>query len=124
MSIVAIVGRPNVGKSTIFNILTGSKSAIVADFSGLTRDRQYGNLKNSNITLIDTGGLNEASDDMSRSIKKQTDLAIEEADMLLFVVDALDGVLPMDKDLAQNLRKQDKKTILLNKISQLMEITK
>ena len=64
MSIVAIVGRPNVGKSTIFNILTGSKSAIVADFSGLTRDRQYGNLKNSNITLIDTGGLNEASDDM------------------------------------------------------------
>ena len=113
MSIVAIVGRPNVGKSTIFNILTGSKSAIVADFSGLTRDRQYGNLKNSNITLIDTGGLNEASDDMSRSIKKQTDLAIEEADMLLFVVDALDGMLPMDKDLAQNLRKQDKKTILL-----------
>ena len=113
MSIVAIVGRPNVGKSTIFNILTGSKSAIVADFSGLTRDRQYGNLKNSNITLIDTGGLNEASDDMSRAIKKQTDLAIAEADMLLFVVDALDGMLPMDKDLAQNLRKQDKKTILL-----------
>ena len=113
MSIVAIVGRPNVGKSTIFNILTGSKSAIVADFSGLTRDRQYGNLKNSNITLIDTGGLNEASDDMSRAIKKQTDLAIAEADMLLFVVDALDGMLPMDKDLAQNIRKQDKKTILL-----------
>ena len=113
MSIVAIVGRPNVGKSTIFNILTGSKSAIVADFSGLTRDRQYGNLKNSNITLIDTGGLNAASDDMSRAIKKQTDLAIAEADMLLFVVDALDGMLPMDKDLAQNIRKQDKKTILL-----------
>ena len=113
MSIVAIVGRPNVGKSTIFNILTGSKSAIVADFSGLTRDRQYGNLKNSNITLIDTGGLNEASDDMSRAIKKQTDLAIAEADMLLFVVDALDGMLPMDKDLAQNIRKQNKKTILL-----------
>ena len=113
MSIVAIVGRPNVGKSTIFNILTGSKSAIVAAFSGLTRDRQYGNLKNSNITLIDTGGLNEASDDMSRAIKKQTDLAIAEADMLLFVVDALDGMLPMDKDLAQNIRKQDKKTILL-----------
>ena len=54
MSVVAIVGRPNVGKSTIFNLLTKSKSAIVADFSGLTRDRKYGNLKDTNITLIDT----------------------------------------------------------------------
>ena len=113
MSVVAIVGRPNVGKSTIFNILTGSKSAIVADFSGLTRDRQYGNLKNSNITLIDTGGINDGIDDISRAIKQQTDLAIEEADTLLFVVDAIDGVVPMDQELAQNLRKHDKKTILL-----------
>ncbi len=113
MSVVAIVGRPNVGKSTIFNILTASKSAIVADFSGLTRDRQYGNLKNSNITLIDTGGINDSSDDISRAIKQQTDLAIEEADTLLFVVDALDGLVSMDHELAQNLRKYDKKTILL-----------
>ena len=97
MSVIAIVGRPNVGKSTIFNILTGSKSAIVADYSGLTRDRKYGNLKNSRITLIDTGGLNEESDDMSHAIREQTDLAIKEADFLLFVVDAIDGLLPTDK---------------------------
>ena len=76
MSVVAIVGRPNVGKSTIFNLLTKSKSAIVADYSGLTRDRKYGNLKDTNITLIDTGGINEESDDMSHAIMEQTDLAI------------------------------------------------
>ena len=113
MSVIAIVGRPNVGKSTIFNILTGSKSAIVADYSGLTRDRKYGNLKNSHITLIDTGGLNEESDDMSHAIREQTDLAIQEADFLLFVVDAIDGLLPTDKEIAQSLRKQNKPIILL-----------
>tara|TARA_B100001564_G_scaffold173162_1_gene145684 strand:+ start:4251 stop:5630 length:1380 start_codon:yes stop_codon:yes gene_type:complete len=117
MSIVAIIGRPNVGKSTIFNILTASRSAIVADFSGLTRDRKYGNLKDSHITLIDTGGLDEESDDMSHAIKEQTDLAIEEADYLLFVVDAIDGLLPTDKEIAQSLRKQNKNiTLLINKV--------
>ena len=116
MSIVAIIGRPNVGKSTIFNVLTASRSAIVADFSGLTRDRKYGNLKDSHITLIDTGGLDEESDDMSQAIKQQTDLAIEEADSLLFVVDAIDGLLPTDKEIAQSLRKQNKNiTLLINK---------
>ena len=116
MSIVAIIGRPNVGKSTIFNVLTASRSAIVADFSGLTRDRKYGNLKDSHITLIDTGGLDEESDDMSHAIKEQTDLAIEEADSLLFVVDAIDGLLPTDKEIAQSLRKQNKNiTLLINK---------
>ena len=104
MSLVAIVGRPNVGKSTIFNILTGSKSAIVADYSGLTRDRKYGNLKNSQLILIDTGGLNEDSDDMSSAIREQTDLAIQEADSLLFVVDAIDGLLPTDKEIAKILK--------------------
>ena len=113
MSIVAIVGRPNVGKSTIFNILTGSKSAIVADYSGLTRDRKYGSLKESSITLIDTGGLNDDSDDMSKAIKRQTEMAIEESDVLLFVVDAIDGLLPMDKEIALSLRKQNKDIVLL-----------
>ena len=98
MSVVAIVGRPNVGKSTIFNILTASRSAIVADYSGLTRDRKYGTLKDSGVTLIDTGGLNEDSDDMSHAIKAQTDLAIDEADSLLFVVDAIDGLLPVQEN--------------------------
>ena len=116
MSVVAIVGRPNVGKSTIFNILTASRSAIVADYSGLTRDRKYGTLKGSGVTLIDTGGLNEDSDDMSHAIKEQTDLAIDEADSLLFVVDAIDGLLPTDQEIAQSLRKQNKNiTLLINK---------
>ena len=120
MSVVAIVGRPNVGKSTIFNILTASRSAIVADYSGLTRDRKYGNLKDSHITLIDTGGLNEESDDMSHAIKEQTDLAIDEADSLLFVVDAIDGLLPTDKEIAQSLRKHNKNiTLLINKADNL-----
>lgn len=113
MSIAAIIGRPNVGKSTIFNILTGSKSAIVADFSGITRDRKYGNLKDSPISLIDTGGLNEESDDVSFIIKEQTDLAIQEADVILFVVDAIDGLLPLDKEISLSLRKQNKEIILL-----------
>ena len=116
MSVVAIVGRPNVGKSTIFNILTASRSAIVADYSGLTRDRKYGTLRDSGVTLIDTGGLNEDSDDMSHAIKEQTDLAIDEADSLLFVVDAIDGLLPTDQEIAQSLRKQNKNiTLLINK---------
>jgi len=116
MSVVAIVGRPNVGKSTIFNILTASRSAIVADYSGLTRDRKYGTLQDSGVTLIDTGGLNEDSDDMSHAIKEQTDLAIDEADSLLFVVDAIDGLLPTDQEIAQSLRKQNKNiTLLINK---------
>ena len=120
MSVVAIVGRPTVGKSTIFNLLTRSKSAIVADFSGLTRDRKYGNLKDTGMTLIDTGGINEESDDMSYAIKEQTDLAIEESDLLLFVVDAIDGLLPLDKEIAQSLRKQNKKiTLLINKADNL-----
>ena len=120
MSVVAIVGRPNVGISTIFNLLTRSKSAIVADFSGLTRDRKYGNLKDTGMTLIDTGGINEESDDMSYAIKEQTDLAIEESDLLLFVVDAIDGLLPLDKEIAQSLRKQNKKiTLLINKADNL-----
>ena len=120
MSVVAIVGRPNVGKSTIFNILTASRSAIVADYSGLTRDRKYGTLKDSGVTLIDTGGLNEDSDDMSHAIKEQTDLAIDEADSLLFVVDAIDGLLPTDKEIAQSLRKQNKNiTLLINKADNL-----
>ena len=120
MSVVAIVGRPNVGKSTIFNILTASRSAIVADYSGLTRDRKYGTLKDSGVTLIDTGGLNEDSDDMSHAIKEQTDLAIDEADSLLFVVDAIDGLLPTDQEIAQSLRKQNKNiTLLINKADNL-----
>tara|TARA_B100001029_G_scaffold124014_1_gene103252 strand:+ start:3345 stop:4727 length:1383 start_codon:yes stop_codon:yes gene_type:complete len=116
-SVIAIVGRPNVGKSTLFNILTGSKSAIVADFSGLTRDRKYGNVKDSSLVLIDTGGISMEDNDMSEAIKRQTENAIEEADSILFIVDAIEGLLPLDEAIADSLRKQNKRIILIiNKV--------
>ena len=116
-SVIAIVGRPNVGKSTLFNILTGSKSAIVADFSGLTRDRKYGNVKDSSLVLIDTGGISLEDNDMSEAIKKQTENAIEEADCIFFIVDAIEGLLPLDEVIADSLRKQNKRIILIiNKV--------
>ena len=116
-SVIAIVGRPNVGKSTLFNILTGSKSAIVADFSGLTRDRKYGNIKDSSLVLIDTGGISLEDSDMSEAIKKQTENAIEEADCIFFIVDAIEGLLPLDEVIADSLRKQNKRiTLIINKV--------
>ena len=116
-SVIAIVGRPNVGKSTLFNILTGSKSAIVADFSGLTRDRKYGNVKDSSLVLIDTGGISMEDTDMSEAIKKQTENAIEEADSIFFIVDAIEGLLPLDEVIADLLRKQNKRiTLIINKV--------
>ena len=86
-SIVAIVGRPNVGKSSLFNLLTGSRAALVADFSGLTRDRQYGRDLQSSAILIDTGGLGRDFSNLSKDVLKQTNLAIEEADIIFFIVD-------------------------------------
>ena len=116
-SLIAIVGRPNVGKSTLFNILTGSKSAIVADFSGLTRDRKYGKVKDSSLVLIDTGGISLEESDMSDAIKKQTENAIEEADMIFFIVDAIEGLLPLDEVIADLLRKQNKRiALIINKV--------
>ena len=116
-SVIAIVGRPNVGKSTLFNILTGSRSAIVADFSGLTRDRKYGNVKDSSLVLIDTGGISMEDNDMSEAIKKQTENAIEEADSIFFIVDAIEGLLPLDEVIADLLRKQNKRiTLIINKV--------
>jgi len=116
-SVIAIVGRPNVGKSTLFNILTGSRAAIVADFSGLTRDRKYGNVKDSSLVLIDTGGISMEDSDMSEAIKKQTENAIEEADSIFFIVDAIEGLLPLDEVIADSLRKQNKRiTLIINKV--------
>ena len=116
-SVIALVGRPNVGKSTLFNILTGSKSAIVADSSGLTRDRQYGNVKNSSLVLIDTGGISLEESDMSEAIKSQTENAIQESDHIFFIVDAIDGLLPLDEVIADLLRKQNKRiTLIINKV--------
>jgi GTP-binding protein len=98
-SIVAIVGRPNVGKSTFFNRMIQKREAIVDSISGVTRDRHYGksDWNGRNFTLIDTGGYVEDSDDIfQKEIDKQVNLAIEEADAIIFMVDVADGVTGMD----------------------------
>ena len=116
-SIVAIVGRPNVGKSSIFNLLTGSRAALVANFSGLTRDRQYGKDPKSSAILIDTGGISNKSSNLLKDVIKQTDIAIKEADILFFVVDAKDGLVGFDKEIAKKLRKINKPVyLIINKI--------
>ncbi len=118
--IVAIVGRPNVGKSTLFNRLTESRDAIVDEISGVTRDRNYGTCTWNGIefSVIDTGGYVENSDDIfEEEINKQVLLAIEEADLILFMVDVTSGIHELDKAIAHLLRKSDKKVIpVVNKV--------
>lgn len=125
-NIVAIVGRPNVGKSTLFNRLTESRKAIVDETSGVTRDRQYGksDWNGKKFSLIDTGGYVMGGDDEFESeIRKQVRLAIEEADTILFLVDAREGLTPMDEDVAEMLRKSPKKVILVaNKVDNSKEM--
>ena len=113
-NILAVVGRPNVGKSTLFNRLVGSRKAIVEETSGVTRDRHYGKTDWNGVefSIIDTGGYVEDSDDVFEDeIKKQAVLAIDEADLIVFMVDVKDGLTDMDKDVANILRKSDKKYI-------------
>lgn len=108
--IVAVVGRPNVGKSTLFNRLTGRRIAIVEDIPGITRDRLYadGEWNGRTYTLIDTGGIvMDAADPLQAQIRVQAEVAMEEADVILFVVDAEQGVLGVDEDLADLLRRGD-----------------
>ena len=114
--VVAIVGRPNVGKSTLFNRLTQSRTAIVDDLSGTTRDRQYGKVDwvGKEVSLIDTGGWVVNSEDIfEEEINKQGAIAIEEADVILFVVDVTNGVTDLDDSVAQILRKSKKPVILV-----------
>jgi len=116
--VIALVGRPNVGKSTIFNRLTRSRDALVADFAGLTRDRIYGTVREEGLDfiLIDTGGLTDQSDNMAELMRKQAQLAIDEADLVLFVVDGRAGLMPADHDIARQLRNQGKPIrLLINK---------
>lgn len=113
---VSIVGRPNVGKSTLFNRLVGRRDAIVHDEFGVTRDRHYGQSFWNGVifTVIDTGGY--LPDDMNvivRGIREQVHIAIEESDLILFVVDVVHGVHPLDQSVAQLLREQDKPVILV-----------
>jgi GTP-binding protein len=114
--IVAIVGRPNVGKSTLFNRLTESRSAIVDDESGVTRDRQYGKSEwnGMEFSLIDTGGYVEGSDDIFESeIRKQAKLAIDDADIILFVTDVQQGITALDEEVARMLRSSKKNVLLV-----------
>ena len=113
--IVTIVGRPNVGKSTLFNRIAGSPIAIVEDLPGTTRDRIFADVEvlGHEITLIDTGGLEpQPGSEMSKKIKKQVESAIAESDFIIFVVDARDGLLAADKEIADKLRKLNKPMIL------------
>lgn len=125
-NIVAIVGRPNVGKSTLFNRLTGSRQAIVDETSGVTRDRQYGHSdwNGKKFSVIDTGGYVMGGDDaFELEIRKQVSLAIDEADVILFLVDARDGLSPLDKDVADLLRRSGKKVLLVaNKVDNAKEM--
>lgn len=114
--VIALVGRPNVGKSTLFNRLTGTRDAIVADFAGLTRDRHYGNghLGKREYIVIDTGGFEpDASEGIYREMAKQTRQAVAESDVVLFVVDARAGLSAQDHEIAQYLRRLGKPAILV-----------
>ena len=115
-NLVAIVGRPNVGKSTLFNRLTNSRQAIVSDQAGTTRDRQYGKCEwcGREFSVVDTGGWVVNSDDIfEEEIRKQVLVATEEADLVLFLCDIKNGVTDWDMDVAQILRRQKNLPVLL-----------
>lgn len=123
-TIVAIVGRPNVGKSTLFNRLIKRREAIVDSVSGVTRDRNYGKSEwnGKEFSVIDTGGYIKGSDDIFEAeIRKQVELAIDEADVIMFVVDVEEGITPMDDEVAKLLRKITKPVIVVvNKVDNAM----
>ena len=120
MSLVAIVGRPNVGKSTLFNRLVGMRQAIVDETAGVTRDRHYGKCEwcGSEFSVVDTGGWSSGSDDaFEEEIRKQVVIAIEEADVVLFMVEAATGITDYDSEIADMLRRSRKPVVVcVNKV--------
>ena len=107
-AIVAVVGRPNVGKSTLFNTIAGRQISIVQDTPGVTRDRIYAEASwlNYNFTLVDTGGIEPVSDDiLLKQMRSQAELAIDTADVIIFVTDVRSGVVDADYEVANMLRK-------------------
>jgi GTP-binding protein len=117
--VIALIGRPNVGKSTLFNVLTRSRDAIVANEPGLTRDRQYGigNRESGKYIVVDTGGLSGVKQELDDLMARQTLLALEEADEVLFMVDAQDGITNGDEVIADLVRKSGKSTsVVVNKV--------
>jgi GTP-binding protein len=117
--VIALIGRPNVGKSTLFNVLTHTRDAIVANEPGLTRDRQYGIGKRGSkkFIVVDTGGLSGEKQNLDNLMARQTLLAIEEADQVLFMVDAQDGITSGDEMIADQVRKSGKSvSVIINKV--------
>jgi GTP-binding protein len=117
--VVVLVGRPNVGKSTLFNRLTRTRAALVADVPGLTRDRLYGeaDIGGRSCTLVDTGGLMNEDDALAERVTRQVDAAIREADLVLFLIDGRAGVAPGDEAIAERLRRANAPTLLVaNKV--------
>ncbi|MEZ5049880.1 MAG: GTPase, partial [Saprospiraceae bacterium] len=119
-NIVAIVGRPNVGKSTLFNRLIGERKAIIDDFSGVTRDRMYGfsDWNGKQFTVVDTGGFVKNSDDVfEAAIRSQVTIAIDEAEVIIFLVDVTTGITDLDDEIAAMLRRADKPVMcVVNKV--------
>ena len=116
---IAIIGRPNVGKSSLFNKLTRSRDAIVSDFPGLTKDRNYGYFesKNKKTLLIDTGGISESNEDLKDVISAQAWNAVQESSLVIFLIDGSEELTKVDQDIFENLRKFDKEFLtVLNKI--------
>lgn len=119
LPVIALVGRPNVGKSTLFNRLTRTRDALVADFPGLTRDRKYGqaNIDELEFIVIDTGGIQGDEEGIDALMAEQSLMAVDEADAVLFLVDARAGLTSADEVIAEHLRKQNKKVMVVaNKI--------
>jgi GTP-binding protein len=113
--VVAVIGRPNVGKSTLFNRILGSQRAIVHDIAGVTRDRHYAEAEwaGRSFTIIDTGGfIPRSADVIEQAVREQAKMAIEEADAVIFIVDAVAGPTPLDYDIADSIRKTEKKVLL------------
>jgi GTP-binding protein len=127
MALVAIIGRPNVGKSTFFNRMVGRRQAIVDEYSGVTRDRHYGTTDwgGREFSLIDTGGYVSSSEDrFEKEIAKQVIIAMEEASLIIFVVDAKSGVNDLDKDVAKLLRRSKKPVLLVaNKVDNPIQVS-
>lgn len=122
--VIALIGRPNVGKSTLFNFLTQSRDALVANYPGLTRDRKYGfsHRYSKSCVVIDTGGIVNDKNEVDLGMLSQTDYAIEEADIVLFLVDAKDGLMPEDFRIIEMLRKRNITfSLVVNKIDGLDE---
>src|SRR6201998_3191534 len=114
LPVVALIGRPNVGQSTLFNEMAGTRDALVADLPGLTRDRQYGFSRRTDVPciVVDTGGLVEDADAIESLMVAQTERAIEEADRLIMLTDGRAGVTPQDQFVAHLARRSGKPVVL------------